>query len=188
MTILVATTGTAAAQDDENDNDVEQPGTTDVSGIDPDEFIVPVEATILPLRATISDLDGGTATTESTEDITVTLEADVFFDFDESDLRSDALDTLTEVAEQIDADGATEVHISGHTDSVGDAPYNQALSEDRAESVEAFLAGELDGVSFTTEGHGADHPVAPNETEDGDDFEEGRARNRRVEITYPQPG
>lgn len=149
-------------------------------------FIVDVEATILDIEATIVDVDAGTATTESTEETTITLDADVFFDFDKDELRPDARDSLTAVAAKIRDDGATELRISGHTDSKGDEDYNQRLSERRATAVESFLAGRLDGVRTTTEGFGETKPVAPNETADGEDNPDGRALNRRVEITYPQ--
>ena len=150
-------------------------------------FILDVEATILDVEATIVDVDAGTATTETTEETTITLDADVFFDFDEHALRPDARDTLAGVATQIRDDGATELHIGGHTDAKGDGDYNQRLSERRAMAVESFLAGHLDGVRMTTEGFGERQPVAANETPDGDDNPDGRALNRRVEITYP-PG
>ena len=155
-----------------------------VSDVTP--FIVDVEATVLDVEGTILDLETGTATTESTKETTITLDADVFFDFDKDELRPDARDTLADVAAQIRADGATELHIGGHTDSKGEADYNQRLSERRATAVESFLAGQLDGVGITTEGFGETQPVASNETADGEDNPDGRALNRRVEITYPQ--
>lgn len=158
----------------------------DTTDIDMATFILDVEATILDIEATIADQEGGTAVTESSVETTITLEADVFFDFDEYDLRPDAVDTLAKVVRRITGDGATEVHIAGHTDSRGSDEYNQTLSESRAAAVEAFLADRLEGVTVTTSGHGSTQPVAPNKTEDGQDNPEGRALNRRVEITYPQ--
>ncbi len=154
------------------------------SAQDREEGIRSIEATILDVEATIVDLDGGTRTTRSSEEVTVALEADVFFEFDDHELLPEALDVLDDVVSDIEAAAISEVVISGHTDDVGDDDYNQQLSEQRAESVEAFLAERLSGVSLQSEGFGASQPVAPNETEDGDDYPEGRAQNRRVEITY----
>ncbi|MNH40347.1 Outer membrane porin F precursor [compost metagenome] len=65
----------------------------------------------------------------------------------------------------------------GHTDSVGSDAYNQALSERRASSVAEYLLSQ--GVApnkITSEGKGESQPIADNETE------EGRAKNRRVEL------
>lgn len=177
--------GAAAAQEAE-DTDPEMASESDASGIDLEDFIVDVDGPILDLEWTIVDVEAGTGVTESVEEITITLDADVFFDFDADVLRPDAQAALGDVAARVRDDGAAAIHIAGHTDSVGDPAYNQALSERRAAAVEAFLAAELGGVEITTEGYGATRPVAPNETEDGQDFPEGRALNRRVEITYPQ--
>jgi outer membrane protein OmpA-like peptidoglycan-associated protein len=151
----------------------------DTSGMDMASFILDIERTIL-------DLEAGTGTTQSAVETTITLEADVFFDFDEHTLRPDARDTLAGVADQIREDGAVALSIEGHTDAVGSDTYNQDLSERRAATVKDLLSSELDGVRMRTKGFGSTQPVAPNETEDGKDNPEGRALNRRVEITYVQ--
>lgn len=143
-----------------------------------------IEATVLNVEATIIDLEGGTRTTESPDEVTVALDADVFFDFDESALRDDALAALDDLITQMDSAGVDEVTITGHTDDVGTDTYNQELSEDRAQAVEAYLADHLGGVHLRSEGRGADDPIAPNQTGNGEDYPEGRALNRRVEITY----
>ncbi len=166
--------------------------TTAVGGASPaaaqitplDTLPTDLSAFILPIESTIVSLEAGTATTTSVEEVRITLEADVFFAFDEADLLPEAEELLADVVDRIADAGVTELSIGGHTDSVGTDAYNQDLSERRAEAVEAFLADRLDGVSFTTEGFAAREPVAPNETEDGDDHPEGRAQNRRVELRY----
>jgi outer membrane protein OmpA-like peptidoglycan-associated protein len=69
------------------------------------------------------------------------------------------------------------VQVVGHTDSSGEAGYNQSLSVNRANAVVNVLAGA--GVPRTrlqAIGRGEDQPVASNLTE------EGKAQNRRVEI------
>ena len=132
----------------------------------------------------MSETAGNDGTTESAEETTITLEADVFFDFDEHTLRPDARDTLAGVAGRIREDGATALNIAGHTDAVGSDSYNKRLSERRAATVKDLLSGELDGVRMRTKGFGSTQPVAANETEDGKDNPDGRALNRRVEITY----
>lgn len=147
--------------------------------------VLDLEATILDIEATIADLDDGTAVTEAADQTTISLEADVFFDFDEDALRPDATEALEEVARDIAASDVRELRIEGHTDAVGSDAYNLDLSERRGRAVEAFLAGRLQDVRMTVEGLGSTRPVAPNTTADGADYPEGRAKNRRVEIVLP---
>ncbi len=67
--------------------------------------------------------------------------------------------------------------IEGHTDNVGDAQANLALSAKRADAVKAYLVGKGVGAErLTTKGLGASKPAAPNTTA------EGRQQNRRVEL------
>ena len=75
------------------------------------------------------------------------------------------------------ASGAT-VHIEGHTDSLGPDPYNQRLSQKRAESVKLYLVQHfvLPPERILAEGYGESRPIAPNDTP------EGRSQNRRVQV------
>lgn len=85
--------------------------------------------------------------------------------------------TLDQVAEVLGRYNQTYVDVYGHTDSVGTDAANQALSQRRADSVAGYL--ESHGVKrarLGTRGFGETQPVAGNDTE------EGRAQNRRVEI------
>jgi outer membrane protein OmpA-like peptidoglycan-associated protein len=138
---------------------------------------------------TVDDLAGKTKDLEVKEtktEIHIDLAADVLFDFDKSTLRPTARDALHQAASIIrdNAKGST-VRIDGYTDSKGSDPYNQRLSDRRAESVKNwFVAKEgLKDVSFATKGYGAKNPVAPNTKPDGSDDPDGRQKNRRVEIT-----
>lgn len=110
--------------------------------------------------------------------------ADVLFAFDAYDLGPEAGAVLDDIAEQIgdiaEQIGNAQVRsatIVGHTDSVGDEAYNQTLSVNRAQAVEAELAKRLPNVDFTVDGRGWHEPIASNDTD------EGRALNRRVAIT-----
>ena len=88
------------------------------------------------------------------------------------------IDQLTETSSVLNAYPQAQVTIVGHTDSSGSALYNQKLSERRAQTVVNELI-EL-GVAPTQieyRGEGESQPIANN------DSEEGRAKNRRVEIT-----
>lgn len=111
----------------------------------------------------------------------------VRFAFDSAELTPAARSALTQLAADIRtrADPRSPVVIVGHTDSCGPAAYNQRLSLQRAETVHEALDRALGhGYRFHVGGKGETAPVAA-ETRPGDgDDPTGRARNRRVEITY----
>ena len=70
-----------------------------------------------------------------------------------------------------------EVEIQGHTDSIGDAAYNQGLSEKRAKAIMDYLASHgIASYRLSAKGYGETLPIASNDTE------EGRAKNRRVQL------
>ncbi|HJT16543.1 MAG TPA: OmpA family protein [Thermoanaerobaculia bacterium] len=117
--------------------------------------------------------------------VQIDLAADVLFDFDKADLLPKAEDTLQKAAAIIKERAKGTVVIAGHTDSKGGDDYNMKLSERRAESVRNWFRskGGLGNVAFETKGFGAKQPVVPNQKPDGSDDPEGRAKNRRVEIT-----
>ena len=122
---------------------------------------------------------------ETTTEIKIDLAADVLFDFDKSTLRPSARTALKQVASIIrDNAKGHIVKIDGYTDSKGSDPYNQRLSDRRADSVKSWLIAKegLSNVNFESEGFGAKNPVAPNTNPDGSDNPDGRQKNRRVEI------
>lgn len=93
-------------------------------------------------------------------------------------LNQSAHGSLNSVAEVLATYTDTTITVSGHTDSTGTDAINNPLSQQRAQAVANFLTGR--GVAanrITTVGHGSRMPVASNATV------EGRAKNRRVEIT-----
>ena len=70
-----------------------------------------------------------------------------------------------------------KVRLEGYTDSQGDATANQVLSQNRAAAVMNRLVGlGIPAERITTQGYGAENPVADNDTP------EGRAQNRRIEV------
>jgi outer membrane protein OmpA-like peptidoglycan-associated protein len=102
---------------------------------------------------------------------------DVLFDFGKYDLRPEAREKLAKLSGIILAHSGLELAVEGHTDNVGSDELNQKLSEQRAETVRAYLIQQgLAGASVTFRGFGETTPVADNSTA------EGRQRNRRVEI------
>jgi outer membrane protein OmpA-like peptidoglycan-associated protein len=103
---------------------------------------------------------------------------DVFFATDSAKLSSDAKKVIERVGKTLRTLQNRHILVRGHTDSTGDEQYNQKLSERRAEAVADYLIdeAELNPDSVSYEGRGARDPIADNS------LEEGRARNRRVEI------
>jgi outer membrane protein OmpA-like peptidoglycan-associated protein len=112
------------------------------------------------------------------DNITLDVPGGLTFAFDSSNLNPQFYPALNKMAATLAQYDKTVIEVAGHTDSVGSDAYNQQLSERRANSVASYLSSN--GVSRTrmvTVGAGEGHPVASNDTEDG------RAQNRRVEIT-----
>jgi outer membrane protein OmpA-like peptidoglycan-associated protein len=103
----------------------------------------------------------------------------IFFDFDKFELKPESYPELDRLAEFLKSNSASKVHIDGHTDNVGEEKYNKELSHKRANSVVEYITQKsLSRKLFTIEGFGASKPIADNATE------EGRAKNRRVEIWF----
>ncbi|WP_410474022.1 OmpA family protein [Guyparkeria sp. TX1] len=110
---------------------------------------------------------------------TITLEADTYFDFDKSNLKPEGKDTLNALVRDMgDLNAVANIEAVGHTDSIGTDEYNQGLSERRAATVKDYLVDQgVPGDKIETQGMGESNPIATNQTR------EGRAQNRRVEIT-----
>jgi outer membrane protein OmpA-like peptidoglycan-associated protein len=119
------------------------------------------------------------------QQVKVNLSADVLFDFDKADVKPGASPQLTELATVIKAYPGASVNIEGHSDGKGADAYNQTLSEKRAASIAQWLVanGGVSAAQLQTRGWGKTKPIAPNTKPNGDDDPDGRAKNRRVEIT-----
>ena len=101
----------------------------------------------------------------------------VTFDFGKYDLKPQFYPALNNVAATLKEYNQTIVEVTGHTDSVGSAEFNQRLSEQRANTVGNYLIGQgLVRERFEIVGMGKNYPIASNDTD------AGRAQNRRVEI------
>ena len=107
-----------------------------------------------------------------------TIEGDVAFDFDSDRIKPEFYPTLDEIATALRQNPEQQVALTGHTDAIGSEEYNEGLSERRARSVAEYLqqAG-IPPARMAPAGAGESQPVATNETP------EGRAQNRRVEIS-----
>lgn len=99
------------------------------------------------------------------------------FDTGKADLKADGQATVREIVAMLKAAPALKIGIEGHTDNVGAAASNKALSDARAKSVmAAVVAGGIAANRLSAAGFGPDKPIADNRSEDG------RAKNRRVEL------
>lgn len=108
---------------------------------------------------------------------TIVMPYDVTFGFNKSELKTDFNEILNAVAEAINMAPELSVEVVGHTDNIGTAKYNQKLSKKRAKTVADYLTSKgVDKSRLEIKAKGFDEPVATNDTE------EGRAKNRRVEI------
>ena len=120
----------------------------------------------------------GVTVTRMGDNITLNMPSNITFALNSSDLNAqffNALDGVSMVLKEYDK---TVIEVAGHTDSSGSDQYNQSLSERRAQAVSGYLSSH--GVKtqrLIPIGAGEGHPVASNDTE------QGRAANRRVELT-----
>jgi len=126
----------------------------------------------------------GVGVTRDGDELILNMPGNVTFATDSASIRSDFYDVLNSVVLVLQEYDRTAVAVEGHTDSSGEEPYNQRLSERRAGSVGSYLASQ--GVStrrISTLGLGEKEPVANNSTPNG------RSQNRRVELhLFPPQG
>lgn len=118
----------------------------------------------------VTETDNGRA-------ILVNLPNGVTFATNSYALEPQFLQTLDRIAQSMVQFPNSLIDVYGYTDSTGSIAYNQKLSEQRAQAVANYLIGHgVSAARIRSQGFGVGNPVASNDTEDG------RARNRRVEI------
>jgi len=102
----------------------------------------------------------------------------IFFDIDKTDLKSESRVALDEVAKLLKSDPSLKIEVAGHTDNRGGADHNMKLSVGRATAVVNALVDTygIDRGRLQPNGYGETKPAATN------DSDQGRARNRRVEL------
>jgi outer membrane protein OmpA-like peptidoglycan-associated protein len=121
---------------------------------------------------------GNTSVSQDARGSVITIAGAFMFGSNKSSLREGAGDALDKIASVLKQQPDKQILIQGHTDSTGTMERNIELSTERAEAVASYLASR--GISpdvMTIEGAGPANPIASNDTP------EGRAANRRVEIT-----
>ncbi|MBL7636632.1 MULTISPECIES: OmpA family lipoprotein [Atlantibacter] len=120
----------------------------------------------------------GVSVTRNGDNIVLNMPNNVTFDSNQANLKPAGANTLTGVAMVLKEYPKTAVNVLGYTDSTGSSDLNMRLSQQRADSVASALITQ--GVAanrIQTRGMGPANPIASNDTA------EGKAQNRRVEIT-----
>lgn len=105
--------------------------------------------------------------------------ANILFDHNSSNLLLRDKDLLQECIDVLMYNAQLEVHLTGHTDHIGDLESNKKLSIERANAVKSyFLKMGIDASKVHIDGHGEDVPLFQNESK------KGREKNRRVKILF----
>jgi OOP family OmpA-OmpF porin len=108
--------------------------------------------------------------------------AKINFEPGSATIDAEAVGTMDDIAEVLNACGDLRLEVQGYTDSQGREEMNLALSQSRAESVlNELRARKVLTANFTAKGYGEANPIADNGTE------EGREANRRIEFKLIKP-
>ncbi|NTW49703.1 MAG: OmpA family protein [Chlorobiales bacterium] len=102
----------------------------------------------------------------------------IYFDTGKSEIKPESDAAISEIAKLLKNDGALKLYVVGHTDNVGSFESNMKLSKDRAEAVTKALSSKhgIAAARLKSYGVASLSPVTSNDTEDG------KAKNRRVEL------
>jgi OOP family OmpA-OmpF porin len=102
----------------------------------------------------------------------------ILFDTGKSDIKPESAESLKKIIDYLNANPTVKIIVVGHTDNVGAFTNNMTLSKSRAESITNYLitTGKISSSRLMSDGVGSLCPVSTNATE------EGKKRNRRVEI------
>lgn len=136
---------------------------------------------VLDIIQVVEDLGGEERREDTNADIKFALQAEVLFGKDSAKLSSEANARIIAIAAEIEKQNASKVRIFGFTDNLGSSAHGDVLSKERAEAVNGVLSKELGTtITFEIRGYGEQYPIADNSTE------EGRKKNRRVEVSFPR--
>ncbi|WP_330298306.1 OmpA family protein [Streptomyces sp. NBC_00503] len=139
-------------------------------------------AKILDIAEVVEDLGGEQRRQETNQTVMMALQSEVMFPEDSAIFNAQAAARIQAIAQEINTQKATRVRVFGFTDDQGSYEHGKELSKKRADAVQAELAKTVTNPSvvFDVRGYSEDYPIADNGTE------EGRKKNRRVEITFPR--
>lgn len=112
------------------------------------------------------------------DQLLVGMTGETAFEVDSDQIKPGFYSTMDKIAGVVNKYGKTQLAVAGYTDSTGAVTYNQQLSERRADSVQNYLLSDnVYPARLSATGYGKSRPIASNDTE------EGRRKNRRVDIT-----
>ncbi|MFK0210275.1 MULTISPECIES: OmpA family protein [unclassified Streptomyces] len=138
-------------------------------------------AKVLDIKQIVEDEGGQERRQDTNVDVTFALQAEVLFPKNSAKLTPAATSRIAAIAAEIQKMGSGRVRVFGFTDNLGTYEHGLKLSKERAVAVQQVLARALDpGTTFDIRGYSEDYPIADNRTE------EGRKKNRRVEISFPR--
>ncbi|MER5441755.1 OmpA family protein [Streptomyces sp. NPDC002790] len=141
-------------------------------------------AKVLDIKSVVEDLSGDERRTDTNEDVTFALQAEVLFPKDSAKLNPDGNSRIQAIADEIENQKASSVRVFGFTDNLGSYAHGLKLSKNRAEAVHDALTAALGAkggdITFQVRGYSEDYPIADN------DSEQGRKKNRRVEVSLPK--
>ncbi|MEU9302971.1 OmpA family protein [Streptomyces sp. NPDC048269] len=137
---------------------------------------------VLDIAEVVEDLGGEQRRQETNQTVMMALQSEVLFPEDSAVFTAQAAARIQAIAQEINTQKATRIRVFGFTDDQGSYEHGKELSKQRADAVQAELAKTVTnpGVVFDVRGYSEDYPIADNGTE------EGRKKNRRVEITFPR--
>ncbi|MFI5657163.1 OmpA family protein [Streptomyces sp. NPDC051684] len=191
LTALLFTTGVAVADDEPTGA---PPGATSSSpppsvdanspGLKLADGATLAPAKVLDIKSVVEDLSGDERRTDTNEDVTFALQAEVLFPKDSSKLNPDGDSRIKAIADEIENQKASSVRVFGFTDNLGSYAHGLKLSKARAEAVHDALTAALGAqggdITFQVRGYSEDYPIADNGSE------QGRKKNRRVEVSLPK--
>ncbi|MEV3871788.1 OmpA family protein [Streptomyces sp. NPDC049906] len=138
---------------------------------------------VLDIKSVVEELGGQERREDTNTDVKFALQAEVLFPKNSPKLNPEALSRIEAIADEVEAHKATTVRVFGFTDDLGSYEHGKLLSKRRADSVHDALASHLGPeVTYEVRGYSEDYPIADNSSE------QGRRKNRRVEVSFPRPG
>ncbi|WFB07656.1 OmpA family protein [Streptomyces sp. LX-29] len=138
---------------------------------------------VLDIKVVVETATGDERREDTNTRVKFALQAEVLFDKNSAKLSREASARIKVIADEVEEQGATTVRVFGFTDNLGSSAHGDDLSKERANAVQQELSKSLDStVDYQIRGYGEQYPIADNATE------EGRRKNRRVEVSFSRDG